>query len=90
MSHIGKPDINSVRKMNPFSVRTATEQFRRAVRIRNGIQRHIFRLSGTLCLSIPPFRLKLLNVGTVAKHDLTEIAGGISGKNSPLKAPFVQ
>ena len=63
-----------------------TEEVDGSVRILHCIQRLKKGLSASPSLSIPPLRLKLLNVGAVAKHDVAQVRRGKRSDNLSRKS----
>ena len=73
MPYIRKTNIYSVTQCNSLIIITRCQQFDCCIGIRHCIERLIFRSAASPCFTIPPFRLKLLNMGTVTQHDITQI-----------------
>ena len=73
MPYIRKTNIYSVTQCNSLIIITRCQQFVCCIGIRHCIERLIFRSATSPCFTIPPFRLKLLNMGTVTQHDITQI-----------------
>ena len=73
MPHIRKTDIDPFTELDPLSITAGPEQLDRIQRVLHHINRLIFRIAGTLALSVAPLCLKFLDVGAVAKHDITQV-----------------
>lgn len=74
MSHVGKPDLNAIADRDPLAVFTGYEHLDRIQGILHYIDRFILRTAGTFPFSVSPLRLELLDMRTVAEHDIAEIA----------------
>jgi hypothetical protein len=61
-----------------------------AERIGHRIERYIFFAAGPPGFPVAPFRLKFLDVRTVAQHDVAQVVRGERGDDLSLKAVLVQ
>ena len=89
MPHIGKPNRHIVIKLDLFPVLAGAKLFQNSFRVLHRIKRFDFVRSAAFCLSVFPFRLRLLNVGTVTQHDLAQIFSRFAGIYQTTKSLFI-
>ena len=85
MSGIYETYADSLGRFNGFFVRTRNEVLNDTHGIFHGVCRNKFRFSLTTSFTVSPFCLEHLNVGTVSKHNVAKVAGGLCCINRALK-----
>ena len=85
MSGIYETYADSLGRFNGFFVRTRNEVLNDTHGIFHGVCRNKFRFSLTTSFTVSPFCLEHLNVGTVSKHNIAKVAGGLCCINRALK-----
>ena len=85
MSGIYETYADSLGRFNGFFVRTRNKILDNAHGIFHSVSRHKFRFSLTTSFTVSPFCLEHLNVGTVSKHNVAKVAGGLCCINRALK-----
>ena len=85
MSGIYETYADSLSRFNGFFVRTRNEVLNDTHGIFHGVSRNKFRLTLAASFTVTPLCLEHLNVGTVSKHNVTKVAGGLCCINRALK-----
>ena len=85
MPGINKPYRNSFCRSNHFIIRTVYKIFDNAHGIFHRVRRHEFRFALSSAFTVSPLCLEHLDMCTVTKHDITEMAGCICGINRSLE-----
>ena len=75
MSCVHKTNFNSICKLNYFMIITRNKLLNYIQSIFHRIRRNKLRLPISSCLTVSPLCLEGLNVSTITKHDITQIAG---------------
>ena len=88
MTRIPEPNLQALCDLEYFIVWTWNKQCQCLLCIRHGVHRLHQRVAGTFAFSVLPLCLKLLDMGGILQHDLTQLGGGIRRKNLSLK-PFL-
>ena len=76
---------DSLSRFNGFFVRTRNEVLNDTHGIFHGVSRNKFRLTLAASFTVTPLCLEHLNVGTVSKHNVAKVAGGLCCINRALK-----
>ncbi len=90
MPRVRKMNSDSRAKLKRLIVRVGHKKLNCADGVVHGIERNKLLAARALGFAVSPFGFKHLNVRTVAKHDVAQIARGLGGVNLPVKAPGVQ
>ena len=90
MSGIDKPDRKSITDLDLIMILAGNEVLQYPHRIFHVVHRCHFRLTCTACLTVSPLCLKFLNVSGIFQHNITELTGGLCGKDFPPKSMIVQ
>ena len=85
MSGIYETYADSLSRFNGFFVRTRNEVLNDTHGIFHGVSRNKFRLTLAASFTVTPLCLEHLNVGTVSKHNVAKVAGGLCCINRALK-----
>ena len=85
MACINKADRNSLCRSDHLFIWTAHEIPDNTHGIFHGISRYKFRFALTFALSVTPLSLEHLNMRTVTKHNITQVAGSICRIDRPLE-----
>ena len=85
MSGIYETYADSLGRFNGFFVRTRNEVLNDTHGIFHGVSRNKFRLTLAASFTVTPLCLEHLNVGTVSKHNVAKVAGGLCCINRALK-----
>ena len=85
MSGIYETYADSLGRFDGFFIRTRNKILDNAHGIFHGVSRNKFRFSLTTSFTVSPFCLEHLNVGTVSKHNVAKVAGGLCCINRALK-----
>ena len=72
MPRIDEPRLNALRNAEPLAIRVSVKQLHGAHGVRHGVQRLDRRRAPALVLAVFPLRVRLLDVGAVAQHDVTQ------------------
>ena len=85
MSGIYETNADSFCRFDGFFIRTRNKILDNTHGIFHGVCRNKFRFSLTTSFTVSPFCLEHLNVGTVSKHNVAKVAGGLCCINRALK-----
>ena len=85
MSGIYETYADSLGRFDGFFIRTRNKILDNAHGIFHGVSRNKFRFSLAASFTVTPLCLEHLNVGTVSKHNVAKVAGGLCCINRALK-----
>ena len=83
---IYEANADSFGRFDGFLIWTRNEVLDNAHGIFHGVCRNKFRFALTASFTVTPFCLEHLNMGTVSKHNVTKVAGGLRCINRSLKS----
>ena len=90
MPRVDEAHVDPFADLDKLSVIAGAKHRNGRLRVVHGIHRLDRVPSGAFCLSGEPFRVALLDMRAVTKHDLAQAAGRIRGINRPCIAVFEQ